>query len=575
MALLMTESESEPAAPSVRIHEDEDPKHETDSLQEDHPQYPNRLSTLLLDISALVVIQFLQGLDGTIVTTAIPKITNRFHALGDVGWYASSFMLTFCSFQLIWGKLYTFYTVKWTYLVGLFLFELGSFICGIAPSSTSFIVGRAIAGLGGGGTGAGSLLLVTYLLPPPRRPALIGILTAIFGFGAAVGPLLGGAFTDNATLTWRWCFYINLPLGALAATIVVFCIPSNKPPGRNTAFRERLLQMDLLGAVLLVPGMISLLLALQWGGSKYPWSDGRVVATLVVAGVLETGFVLSQICRKDESRIMISPRLFKDPRIWSAVILGAAATASFFVMLYNLPIWFQAVKGASAASSGVMSLPMTISFLVASTLGGTLSSSDSSPSSSSPPPTRVRAIKRLSPTTTNALLMLATPILLSTGSGLLTTLTPHSSTGQWIGYQILLGSGGGLGMQLSMTAAQSLVSHADITMGTTIILLCQNLTATVLASVAATVLNSQLAVRLRDEVPGLHGDTQLVTRPGATGFRDVVPAELIPAILVAYNKALTRTFLVSVGVACLGIGAILWVPLGWRRAARAQRGADA
>ncbi|KAL3449106.1 major facilitator superfamily domain-containing protein [Aspergillus insuetus] len=593
MATLVAESEPSKAAqtesaPGV--------KHETDNILiqpldshqgshgsdpdplQDHAQYPDRLYKLLLDILALVAIQFLQGLDGTIVSTAIPKITDQFHALGDIGWYASSFMLTFCSFQLIWGKLYTFYTAKWTYLIGLFLFELGSLICGIAPSSTSFIIGRAIAGLGGGGTGAGSLLLVTHLLPPPRRPTLIGILCATFGFGAAIGPLLGGAFTDNAKLTWRWCFYINLPLGALAAAIVVLFIPINKPPGINTPLRERLLQMDLLGAVLLVPGVISLLLALQWGGSEYPWSDGRVIATLVVVGVLGTGFVLSQVCRKDENRIMISSRVFNDLRVWPSVILGASSTASFFVMLYNLPIWFQAIKGASAASSGLMNLPLTVSFLVASTLGGTLTSSDSSPSPSSANncrrrilSSRLREVKSPSPTTTLALLTLASPILSSTGCGLLTTLAPHTSTGKWIGYQILMGAGAGLGMQLSLTSAQSFAHHADIIMGTTIILLCQNLTATVLTSVAATVLNSQLAMRLRDEVPGLRGDTQLVTGAGATGFRDVVPPELIPAVLEVYNEAVTKTFLVAVGVACLGIGGFLWVPLSWtRRAMGAQ-----
>ncbi|CAG8155807.1 unnamed protein product [Penicillium nalgiovense] len=541
----------------------------------DDAQYP-RLYSLLLDILALVAIMFLQGLDSTIISTAIPDITDQFHALGDIGWYASSFMLTFCSFQLIWAKMYTFYTAKWTYLVSFFLFELGSLICGIAPSSTTLIVGRAIAGLGGGGTSAGSFLLVSHLVPPPRRPTLIGILCATFGCGAAIGPLLGGAFTDDGTLTWRWCFYINLPLGALAAATVALFIPVNKAPGMNTPFREHLLQMDLLGAVLLIPGVISILLALQFGGSGYPWSDGRVIATFVAAGVLGTGFVVSQVCRKDENRIMISPRVFRDPRVWASIILGSSATASFFVLLYNLPIWFQAIKGASAVSSGLMSLPITGSFLVASILGGTLTSSESSLSPSSPQNkcrqgvllSRLRAVKPPSPTTFLALLTLTSPILSSIGCGLITTLAPNSSTGKWVGYQILMGAGAGLGMQLSLTPVQSFTRHEDIIMGTTIILMCNNLAATVLTSVAATVLNFQLVERLLDEILGLRGDTELVTGAGATGFRDVVPTEIIPAVLEVYNEAVTRTFLVAVGGACIGIGGILWVPLRWRRGDR-------
>jgi MFS family permease len=315
-------------------------------------QYPDRLYKLLLDVLALAVVQFLQGLDSTIVSTAIPKITDRFHALDDIGWYGSVFTLTFCAFQLMWGKLYTFYSAKWVYLAGLFVFELGSFICGIAPSSMSLIVGRAIAGLGGGGTGAGSLLLVTHLIPPPQRPTLVGVLCATFGFGAAIGPLLGGAFTDNSTLTWRWCFYINLPLGALAAAIVLFFIPINKPAvGTITTCRERLLQMDLPGAVLLVPAVIALLLALQWGGNKYAWGDGRIIALFVVAGFLGISFILSQTCRKNERHIMIPPRVFKDPYIWASAILGASTTASFFVMLYY-------VRALPSLSPSVPVLPL-------------------------------------------------------------------------------------------------------------------------------------------------------------------------------------------------------------------------
>ncbi|KAL2789408.1 MFS general substrate transporter [Aspergillus keveii] len=568
----------------------------SEDLDQDHSQYPDRLPKLVLAIIALVVIQTLQGLDTTIVSTAIPKITDQFHALGDIGWYPSSYILTFCSFQLIWGKLYTFYAAKWTYLVALFVFELGSFLCGIAPSSTGFIVGRAIAGLGGGGTAAGSLVLVTHLLPPPRRPPLIGVLCATFGCGAAIGPLLGGAITDNPAMTWRWCFYINLPLGAAAAAIVVVFIPRNKPPGLGTPFRDRLLQMDLLGAVLLIPGIVCLLLALQWGGTQYPWSDGRIIGLLVVALVLGTSFILTQICRKDEERVMLPPRLIKDPRVWTSTILGASASGSFFVVLYNLPIWFQAVKGASAAGSGLMNLPLTISFLVASTLGGMLSSGNSSASASTSPapspapsrspypapcsrpgrsnqrflPTCVRRLKPPSGTTVLALLTLSSPILSSSGSGLLSTLSPQSSTAKWIGYQILVGAGAGLGMQLSLTGVQSMARHSDITMGTTIILLCQNLTVTVLTSVAATVLNLQLHARLRADVPGLPGGAGAVTGAGATGFRGIVPHELIPDVLEVYNGAVTRTFLVAVGAACFGIGGILWVPLTWRRARAAN-----
>lgn len=140
--------------------------------------------------------------DNTIISTAIPRITDQFKALDDVGWYGSSYLLTTCAFQLIFGKLYTFFSIKWTYLVALFIFELGSFICGIAPTSEALIVGRAIAGLGSAGIFSGAILIVSKTVPLRQRPTYTGLIGAMYGIASVAGPLLGGVFTDK--VTWRW-----------------------------------------------------------------------------------------------------------------------------------------------------------------------------------------------------------------------------------------------------------------------------------------------------------------------------------------------------------------------------------
>jgi MFS family permease len=225
-------------------------------------------------------------------------------------------------------------------MTALFLFELGSLICAVAPSSTALIVGRAIAGVGGGGVGTGSFLLIAHSVPAHQRPTLVGLLGTMYGFASIAGPLVGGAFTDNPKLTWRWCFYINLPLGGFAIAVMFVFLTLNSTKGNQISFKEQLRQMDLPGTALILPGVICLLLALQWGGTTYPWKNGRIIALLVLAGLLLIGFVIVQIYSGE--RATVPARVFLQRNIWSSALFGSCVTASFFVMLYyvcciNLP----------------------------------------------------------------------------------------------------------------------------------------------------------------------------------------------------------------------------------------------
>ncbi|KAF2191552.1 putative MFS transporter [Zopfia rhizophila CBS 207.26] len=504
-----------------------------DQEQEDGSKYPDKLK-LAFVVFALNISMFCVGLDNTILSAAIPKITDQFHALDDVGWYASSYLLTTCSFQLMWGKLFTFYPIKWTYLVALFIFELGSLICGVAPTSTALIIGRAIAGVGSSGVGSGAFLLVAYSVPPRQRPTLVGMIGGMYGFASIAGPLMGGAFTDNEKLTWRWCFYINLPLGLVTTIFIVLFAPAPGGNKSNTvSFMDQLKQIDLPGTTVMLPGVICLLLALQWGGTKYEWKDGRIITLLVLAGVLLIGFIVIQI--RSGERATVPPRVFGNRNIWGSAVFGACVTGCFFLMLYYIPIWFQAIKGASAIKSGLMNLPMVLSFVIFSFLGGSLTS------------------------VTGHYVQFAylTVAFMAVGTGLLTTLEVDSSYPEWIGYQVLFGAGVGFGLQTALTAPQTALSLQDVPIGTATIMFSENLTAAIMVSVAQNVFTNQLMKNMSTYVSTM--DPRIILTVGATQIKSQVGQEFYDAVLIAYNKSLTQTFYVGVALSCCSVFGVVWL----------------
>ncbi|KAH1497862.1 hypothetical protein KXX42_002013 [Aspergillus fumigatus] len=215
---------------------------------------------------------------------AIPQITNQFHSLQDIAWYGSAYTLASSALQPLTGKFYTYFTSKWVFLGFFTVFELGSLICGVATSSKMLIVGRAIAGMGSSGMSNGALTIVAGAVPLHKRPFLVGIMMGLSQVGLILGPLIGGAFTTYTT--WRWCFYINLPIGALVAALLIFTrIPEQREKGRAVDVLPTFFKtFDIFGFVLFAPAAIQLLLALEYGGNEYAWDSATVIGLFCGAG---------------------------------------------------------------------------------------------------------------------------------------------------------------------------------------------------------------------------------------------------------------------------------------------------
>lgn len=494
------------------------------TTREDGTDYPQGIKLGFITL-ALCLCVFLMALDNSIIATAIPKITDQFHSLGDVGWYGSAYLLTTAALQLLFGKFYTFFSIKWVYLITIAIFELGSLICAVAPNSVALIVGRAIAGVGSAGIFSGSLIILAYSVPLEKRPMYTGLIGSMYGIASVAGPLLGGAFTDK--VTWRWCFYINLPIGAITIGVIMLFFPDPVRKANNETWRQRFKQFDPYGTVVFMPAIICLLLALQWGGTTYEWKSWRIILLFVFFAVLIIIFIFVQYKQQDNATV--PPRIIFKRSVWASGFFSFSVGAAFLGAVYYLPIWFQAVKGASAVKSGIMNLPMLIACVLMSVVAGIL----------------VTMVGYYTP------MMIVGSVFTAIGFGLLTLLTPGTSSAKWIGYQIIAGAGVGLGMQQPLMAVQTVLDIKDVPTGTSIIVFLQTLGGALFVSIAQNVFSNKLVQYVGEYVPGL--DPNVVLATGATSIQSTIPKDMLPGVTLAYNDALTSTFVVFTAMASVSI----------------------
>ncbi|KAM7191797.1 hypothetical protein V8F20_009160 [Naviculisporaceae sp. PSN 640] len=497
---------------------------------------------LLCLIIGLMLAVFLISIDRTIISTAIPYITSEFHSTTDIGWYGSSYLVTACAFQPVFGRIFMLFDVKKAYLVAMFLFELGSLVCGVAPSSMALIVGRAIAGFGCAGVLTGSFVVVSTAVPLRMRPLFIAVVGVMFGVGATCGPLLGGVFTD--LVTWRWCFYINLPIGGATVVAMILFFHPKKSKHAKRGFWDRFLDLDIIGNVLLLGASIMLFIALEYATIGVPWNSAKIIGLLVGFGVTAIVFAGWQTWKGDDA--LMPPRIVSQRTVAASCGLAFMTYGALINLTFFLPIWFQAIKGESAITSGVHMIPYFITNAFFSLLGGVF----------------VSVVGYVTPPAVIG------SAIGTAGLGLLTLLNLETTTAQWVGYEILSSAGFGLSIQQGFTAVQTVLGAEDMAIGTAAVVASQSLGGAIMLSVGNSVFQSQLQ-KSAGAVPGV--DVKEVMDLGAAAFRNIVPAEQLPAMLEISNKALQAVFTVSIPLG--GLAVLISCFLEWK-SVKVKKGVD-
>ncbi len=315
---------------------------------------------LYATVGGLMLALLLAALDQTIVGTAMPRVVSELHGFEHYAWVTTAYLLSSTSIVPIVGKLSDLYGRRWFLLGGAGFFILTSALCGLSQDMTQLIAFRGLQGIGGGILTATVFTVISTLFAPAQRARMQGLFGAVFAFSSIVGPLLGGYLTDH--LSWRWVFYVNLPVGMVALGVLFAFY-------RDSAPRRRVTSIDYPGAIALTLSVVPLLLALSWGGQQYPWASAPIAALLTLAVVMSIVFVWAE---RRAAEPILPFSLFKKRAVTISTIGLMVMGVSMFGTILYIPLFIQAVIGSSATQSGTVLMPMMMSMIGSSVLSGQL-----------------------------------------------------------------------------------------------------------------------------------------------------------------------------------------------------------
>ncbi|KAF9309791.1 hypothetical protein BG003_009351 [Podila horticola] len=419
---------------------------------------------LALVFVGLCLVLFMASLDQTIVSVLIPTMGKVFNAPQLISWVGTAYLLTNTAVQPLYGKLSDIFGRKNTMMAAIFFFLTGSLICGAAPTITVLIIGRGVAGMGAGGMISLTMIIISDVVSMRDRGKYQGIIGSMFGISAIAGPLLGGVLAEKSS--WRWAFYLNLPLGAVSTIAIWFILRLPKVEGSN---REKLKRIDFLGAFTIIVGIICVLLSTNWGGNEYAWSSVQVIVPYCVGAVFLLAFLFIEY--KVAKEPIMPFRLFKIRTVCATYATSFFIGAAFMGAIFYCPLYFQMVMHDSATKAGLQLLPMVAGMLLGGVGNGIL----------------ISRTGRYRP-----FIWVAISIYI-VGMALLSLWDENSKLDVQIGFLLVVGVGLGGSMQSVVLAGQCAVPPADIAVVTSMLSFFRTMGGVVSVAIGGSLINNVLS----------------------------------------------------------------------------------